>query len=201
MTDYFSLFNEVPRPWLDQQSLQDSFHRMAGQLHPDKQGDADPATRSKAAREFADLNQAYQCLMDPKARLLHLLELTRGKKPDDMGQIPEALADRFIGVAHTCREGDELLAEKSRTESPLLRVGLFQRSQAWLEKAVRLQAEFLEWEKRVLADLKGLDEEWRLQPAMAATALLPRLEEHYRMLAYLNRWNHQLRNRIGRMTF
>ena len=75
MTDYFALFQEPRRPWLEPEALKATFLALAAAAHPDKQPAADPAEKLKASRRYAELNAAYHCLTEPKLRLLHLLEL------------------------------------------------------------------------------------------------------------------------------
>ena len=135
MTDNFALLNEPRRPWLDPDPLKQKFLAQSANLHPDKIHSASEAEKSAAAKKFAELNAAYNCLAEPKSRLLHLLELELGAKPKDIQQIPAALADLFAEVATVCKSADHFLAEKTKATSPLLQVRLFERGQDWIEKA------------------------------------------------------------------
>src|SRR5271155_3269440 len=157
MSDHFARLNEGRRPWLDADRLKETFHALSGTMHPDKIHSADQNAKALAARQFAELNAACQCLTDPKTRLLHLLELERGEKPKDIQQIPAGLADWFVEVAKVCRETDGFLAEKARTTSPLLLVQFFQRGQDWVAKLNALQKELNKLRDRVTDELKSLD--------------------------------------------
>src|SRR5271169_3437801 len=134
MTDNFALLNEPRRPWLDADLLKQKFHALSATAHPDKIHSASEAEKNAAAKKFAELNSAYNCLLEPKSRLLHLLELESGAKPKEIQQIPNDLADLFAEVASLCKNADAFLAEKSKATSPLLQVQLFERAQNWIEK-------------------------------------------------------------------
>jgi DnaJ-domain-containing protein 1 len=201
MSDQFARLNEARRPWLDADRLKQTFHTLSATIHPDKIPSADESAKAMASKQFAELNAAYQCLSDPKSRLLHLLELERGEKPKDIQQIPTGLADWFVEVARACRETDGFLAEKGRTSSPLLLVQFFQRGQDWIKRLNTLQKELNNLGDRVTNELKSLDEQWMGANPEARRDLLPKLEELYRLFGYLNRWNGQIQERITRIAF
>lgn len=201
MADHFAFLNQPRRPWLDPEHLKQAFHALSSTMHPDKHPSADEAAKEVAARQFAELNAAYQCLADPKARLLHLLELERGEKPKDIQQIPAALADWFVEVARVCRDTDAFIAEKARTTSPLLQVQLFPRGQEWIAKLSGLQKEFNKLSETVTGELRSLDAQWAVAMPEARRNLLTKLEELYRLFGYLNRWQSQVQERISRIAF
>jgi curved DNA-binding protein CbpA len=201
MPDHFARLNEVRRPWLDVDRLKQTFHTLSGTTHPDKIHSTNEAAKAQASKQFAELNAAYQCLAEPKTRLLHLLELEQGEKPKDIQQIPAALADWFVEVARVCRDTDGFIAEKARTTSPLLLVRLFQHGQKWIEKLNDLQQKLNHLTERVMGELKSLDERWMKADSGTRRELFPHLEELYRLLGYLNRWNNQIQERVGRIAF
>ena len=139
MTDNFALFNEPRRPWLDADLLKQKFLALSASLHPDRIHSASEADKIEATKKFTELNAAFNCLTEPKLRLLHLLELELGAKPKDIQTIPAALADLFAEIATCCRNVDGFLAEKNRATSPLIQVQLFGRGQDWVEKLNGLQ--------------------------------------------------------------
>ena len=200
MTDCFALFNEPRRPWLEPDALKRKFLALSASLHPDKIHSAGTAARAGAAKSFAELNAAYQCLAEPKSRLLHLLELELGAKPQDIQRIPAALADQFAEVATACRNADGFLADKSRVTSPLLQVQWFERGQAWVEKLTALQQMLNDLHRHLLNQLKALDEQWTRPAATARQELLAELEELYRRLGYFNRWNRQIQERVAQLS-
>ena len=201
MSDHFARLNEARRPWLEAARLKQTFHTLSATIHPDKIPSTDESAKVQASKQFAELNAAYQCLSDPKSRLVHLLELECGEKPKDIQEIPAGLADWFVEVARVCRESDGFLAEKASTTSPLLQVQFFQRGQAWLERLNALQKELNKLGDRVTNEVKSLDEKWMGATPGARQGLLPKLEELYRLLGYLNRWNNQIQERIARIAF
>ena len=200
MTDYFALLRAQRRPWLDPDSLKKTFLALAAGIHPDRIHNADELERAEANRRFAELNAAYNCLAEPKSRLLHLLELELGAKPNDVQQIPSALADLFAEVATTCRNADGFLAEKGKATSPLLQVQLFERAQDWIERLNLLQKKLNECREKLTDELKSLDEKWSAAAADAHGNILTKLEELYRLFGYFNRWNSQIQERVVRLS-
>ena len=201
MTDYFALLNEPRRPWLDADLLKQKFRALSANLHPDKIHTAGEAEKNVAAKKFAELNAAHHCLLEPKSRLLHLLELELGAKPKDIQQIPAALADLFAEVATVCKSADGFLAEKNQVTSPLLQVQWFARGQDWIEKLNSLQKKLTALREQLTEELKSLDARWISADAGARQEILPRLEELYRLFGYFNRWNGQIQERTVQLSF
>ncbi|MGB7768850.1 MAG: hypothetical protein WBN22_08360 [Verrucomicrobiia bacterium] len=201
MTDYFAMLDEPRRPWLEPEELKVKFLAIAAGAHPDKQRGASEAEKLAANRRYAELNAAYQCVAEPKLRLLHLLELERGAKPGDVQQIPPALADLFTEVAATCRSTDDFLAEKNKAFSPLLQVQMFERAQEWIERLRALQTKLAGLHDRLAEELKSLDALWTPKSQSSErTILLNRLEELYRLFGYFNRWSGQVQERIVQLS-
>jgi curved DNA-binding protein CbpA len=200
VTDYFALLNEPRRPWLDADALKEKFLKLAATIHPDKQHVANEADLNTANRNYAELNAAYHCLLEPKPRLLHLLELELGAKPKDVQQIPATLADLFAEVATACQNVDVFLAEKSQTTSPLLQVQLFERAQQWIERLIPLQKKLGGVREQLTGELKSLDDAWTKADGAARQKTLKNLEEIYRWFSYFNRWNGQIQERIAKLS-
>ena len=201
MTDNFALLNEPRRPWLDADALKQKFIALSASAHPDKIHSAGDAEKSSAAKSFAELNAAFNCLAEPKSRLLHLLELELGAKPKDIQQIPAALADLFAEVAMDCRSADTFLAEKSKVTSPLLLVQLFERGQEWVEKLNALQKKLTGLHDQLMSELKSLDAKWVGAEGVARQEVLAKAEELYRLFGYFNRWNRQIQERVVQLSF
>jgi curved DNA-binding protein CbpA len=198
--DYFALLDEPRRPWLDADSLKQKFLARSANLHPDKIPSANESEKSIASKKFAELNAAYNYLVAPKTRLLHLLELELGAKPKDIQEIPGSLADMFAEVATVCRKADQFLEEKSRAASPLLQVQFFERAQEWIEKLQLLQKKLRDFLERLLAELKLLDTKWTADDSKTRGDLLSQLEKLYRLFGYFNRWNGQIQERIVQLS-
>jgi DnaJ-domain-containing protein 1 len=201
MTDYFALLNEPRRPWLEADLLKQKFLAQSANLHPDKIHSANDGEKNLAAKKFAELNAAYNCLVEPKSRLLHLLEIELGAKPKDIQTIPTALADLFAEVASVCKSADQFLVEKNKTTSPLMQVQLFERGQDWIEKLNLLQRKLNELRDQVLSQLKSLDAKWIADEENHRRELLPNLEELYRLFSYFNRWQNQIQERVVQLSF
>jgi DnaJ-domain-containing protein 1 len=199
MTDYFALFSEPRRPWLDAAALQQKFIALSAPCHPDKIHGASVAEKAAAAQKFAELNAAYHCLTEPCSRLRHLLELETGVKPKEVQPIPSSLADLFTETAAACREADRLLAEKNRSTSPLLRVRQFEQAQEWIERVKPLQVRLATLHEKGTDELKSLDAAWRSAGTDHQGPLI-KLEELYRLFSYLGRWNRQIQERIVQLS-
>jgi hypothetical protein len=201
MTDNFALLDETRRPWLDADLLKQKFLALSANVHPDKIHSASESKKSASAKNFAELNASYNCLAEPKSRLLHLLELELGAKPKDIEQIPTALADLFAEVSTVCRSTDGFLTEKNKTTSPLLQVQLFERGQEWVEQLNILQKKLNELREKLTGELKSLDAKWIIADAVSRKEILPKLEGLYRLFGYFNRWNSQIQERVVQLSF
>jgi hypothetical protein len=201
MTDNFALLNEARRPWLDADSLKQKFLALSANLHPDRIHSASESDKTDSTKKFTELNTAFNCLVEPKQRLLHLLELELGAKPKDIQTIPSALADLFAEVSMVCRSVDGFLAEKGKVTSPLLQVQLFERGQDWVEKLNVLQRKLNELREKLTEELKSLDAQWISADAASRKEILPRLEELYRLFGYFNRWHNQIQERVVQLSF
>jgi curved DNA-binding protein CbpA len=200
VTDYFRLLDEPRRPWLDGDALKGKFLALSSSVHPDKIHSATESDKSDASKKFAELNAAYNCLASPKTRLLHLLELELGAKPQDIQQIPNSLADLFAEVAAVCRDADWFLAEKAKVVSPLLQVQIFERAQEWVEKLNGLQRKLNGMTEQLLGEVKALDAKWVTADSKNREGMLPMLEKAYRLFSYFSRWSAQMQERVVQLS-
>jgi len=202
--DCFALLDEPRRPWLDPDLLKQKFLCLSAQFHPDRVHRASDEEKRGAQLRYAELNAAYNCLREPKERLGHLLELERGAKPKEIQDIPPGLMDRFLEVSQLCRQADEVLAEKGRVTSPLLKVEMFERAQEWSEKLAATQRQIHSLREGLITELRELDARWLVVGDSALEAredLLQRLEELHRLFSYFTRWGGQIQERIVQMAF
>ena len=200
MTDYFALLNEPRCPWLDPDALRKKFMALSAAVHPDKVQPSKASLRADASKQFAELNAAYNCLREPKERLRHLLELELGSRPKDLQQIPSGLADLFMEIGALCKQVDGFLAEKARASSPLLRAQMFERGQEWVDRLTATQGKVNERHNAIIAELQSLDSEW-VSNTVGRSALLPQLEEAWRLLGFFTRWSSQLQERLAQIAF
>lgn len=192
MTDYFSLLNEPRCPWLDADELKTRFLELSSRVHPDRFHGGEESEKAEAGRRFAELNTAYQCLRDPKDRLLHLLTLELGDKPKDVQRIPPGTMDLFMEVGQTCRDADAFIAERGQVTSPLLKVQMFQRGMEWTDKLSAIQQHVNGKRDELFAELQSMNAAWE----SGATKPLERLEQIYRVLSYVTRWTEQIQERV-----
>ncbi len=120
----FSLFDLEPAPALDTAALKERFARATAETHPDRFAQAPESDRLAAEARYTTLNQAYQTLIDPRARLLALYELTKGEKPRDIQRIPPGTMDLLKEVSELCRALDEFLGCKRGTTGRIEKAGL-----------------------------------------------------------------------------
>ncbi len=205
MTDFFALLKEQRRPWLEPDSLKAKFLAFSTEVHPDRTHQQSQEVREKTTLCYTEFNSAYNCLRDPKDRLLHLLELESGAKPKAVQQVPDGTMDLFLEVAQLCRCVDNFLAESAKVTSPLLKVQMFERSQEWTEQLNALQQKTNSKREHFIEILKALNADWDAAPpvgsASRADALpLDRLEQIYRSFSYVARWTGQVQERIVQLS-
>ncbi len=176
MIDYFALLDQPRVPWLDPEQLKEVFHARTRQSHPD----AKPQSES----DFAELNQAYQVLSDPKRRLHHLLEL-RGEIPKNApANVPSEIEALFPEIAAVTREAD-LLAEKLLISTNALSRSLLQTERvAMREKIAKLLTTIGHLRNKALVRLAALD-----------AADSTEMHALYLQFSYLNRWLQQLQEK------
>jgi curved DNA-binding protein CbpA len=201
VTDNFALLNEPRRPWLDADLLKQKFLTLSANLHPDRIHSAGKTEKAEATKKFTELNAAFNCLAEPKSRLLHLIELELGSKPKDIHSIPAGLADLFAEIAGVCRSADQFLAEKSRAASPLLKVQYFGQQQEWVERLTFQRNGLAGIRSRMEEELKIVDGIWLAGDTITQREQMPKLEELYRLFGYFNRWSSQLQERIVQLSF
>lgn len=185
MTDYFALLGVPRRPWLDEDALKEIFHAKTLEVHPDTRAGNGETT-------FAELNDAYRTLRDPRLRLGHLLKLTATgvDVPAAAGaEIPAALQRLFPIVSSATAGADAALQKLARASSALSR-GLLHAEVVRTRQAVTdCLAELDELRHEALRELESLngndDDAW---PA-------DRLRRLQSTFAYLDRWIAQLQEK------
>jgi DnaJ-domain-containing protein 1 len=200
MTDYFVLFDEPRRPWLDAEALKQKFLALSATVHPDRVHNLAEAERAAAQERYTELNTAYNCLREPKERLPHLLQLELGALPKDIQRIPSDLMDLSLEVGKACREADAFLAEKAAVTSPLLLVTFFERGQEFADKLQAIRRRVNSLNDTLNDELRQIDRTWQ-SGATPRGALLQRLQELYKLFSYFARWNAQLQERVVRLSF
>lgn len=205
MMDYFALLGEPRRPWLDPEALMTKFLTLSTAVHPDRVHNAPPAEKDAATRRYAELNAAHTCLRDPKARLLHLLELEMGHRPPGIEQAPADAMEFFMQVSQLCREVDQFQSERGSITSPILKVKSFEQGLALTERIMQLQATLRERLAKLEAELQSLNAGWKTAPVVgsderAGRLPLARLEHVCRSLSFTTRWISQLQERLVQLS-
>ena len=202
MTDYFALLQVPRRPGVDGEKLKENFQSLSGQVHPDRLHGADESIRQNASRQYANLNEAYQCLREAKPRLHHLLWLERGSKPGDTNLLPETLMSSFSQVGPLLREADLLLKQKGQAMSAVQRALIVAKSLPCMERISTMHIELNRQKQLLGAELLSIDAAWKTSEPGGAerTGLLSRCETLYHHLGFLDRWIAQLRERSLELT-
>lgn len=206
MQDAYTLLGEVRRPWIDADALKAKFLRLSKEWHPDGLNLSDPAERIAANNRFADMNQAWRTLADPKERLLHLLELEAGEKPRDIQRIPPGTMDLFVEVGQTCKDCDTFLDNNPSVTSPMLQLQRMHLAATWIDRLQDLQKRISALRTARLDALAKLNPLWESAPdpiadpaARRASLPLDDLELIYRSLSYIDRWTQQIDERLVRL--
>ncbi|MGE3312200.1 MAG: DnaJ family molecular chaperone [Limisphaerales bacterium] len=199
--DAYRRLGESRRPWLDAEALRARFVEISTESHPDRHHEAAGSARDEVGRKYAELNEAYQVLKEPRTRLLHLLELELGRKPGDIQKIPPGTMDLFVEVGQLCRDVDGFLARRGGVTSPMLKVRLFTEGMEWVAKLKELLGRVAARERSLGEELERMNEVWVSAPPEGSPdrrAALPlvRLEEIYRVLSYSARWTGQIQERL-----
>lgn len=187
MTDYFALFHETRRPWLDSELLKDKLHKLSAEHHPDVAKDSDV--------DFTELNAAYRTLHDPKTRLRHLLELEFPGALTSNLQIPPDISRLFETMTRERHSVSMFLEKQSESKTPLESALMASEKLdllAVLEKLMTILNQKLEG---ILTQLKFMDAVWEEDKARSQGAIL----DIYQSISYVGKWIDQVRNDMVKM--
>lgn len=194
MIDYFALLDQPRAPWLDPEKLKETYHQKTLQAHPDAQtsrGSPDLADAS-----FANLNEAYQVLRDPKRRLQHLLSL-EGAAPSSTGQaVPEQLQDLFPQIGPLTQRTKLLLAQIQATSNALSRSLLKPQILEVRQEMTEVRGKIQSLSDDSFEQLRQVNAAWTKSRAEQ----IERLSNLYFAFAYLSRWSTQLDEMIFQLS-
>jgi len=204
--DNFALLGQPRQPWLDPDALKAAFLEQSARLHPDRVHAASAEEQAAATTRFAELNGAYNCLRNPKERLLHLLELESGAPPANVQTIPGDTMDLFMETGQICRQTDQFLAAKAKVSSPLMQAQMFEQALDWTSRLQELQSRIQLRRDQLLAELPAMNDAWMSappvpSPARAGALPLDRLEAVARTLSYIARCEGQIHERLAQLSF
>jgi len=178
MTDHFAMLEQPRLPWLDREALKDVYHAKTLQTHPDSGADAG----------FANLNEAYQVLQDPKRRLQHLLELHEAPHPAANQTVPADLQELFLQIGDLNQRIQPTL-EKIRAASNELSRSLLKGGVLSMRKEIAgLREKVGSMSAAAEEHLKEINSTWRAGPGEQIDVL----QDLYLRFAYLGRWSEQL---------
>jgi curved DNA-binding protein CbpA len=181
MTDYFAMLEQPRAPWLDPVAVKEAYHRKTLQTHPD-------TAAPDRENDFAELNEAYQVLQDPKRRLHHLLVLENSAPPSSNQAIPRELQDLFLHIGASNQRAN-LLLEKLRTTSNALSRSLLKPQIVELQNEVRgLRDQVRNLDMTATERLREINSSWQNDRA----GHVAELSSLYARFAYLSRWSAQL---------
>ena len=182
MTDYFALLDQPRAPWLDPASLKETYHRKTLLTHPDT------AVTDNTRDDFAELNEAYQVLQDPKRRLHHLLELEGCALSSADQTIPQELLELFPLIGALTQKAG-LLLEKMKSASNALSRSLLKPELLQLQKETAELCEKIQTlSEASVAELRDVNPRWLTN---RSEEIKP-LSQLYLTFAYLTRWSAQL---------
>lgn len=197
MTDYFTLLNEPRGPWLNEEALKTKFLQLSAEFHPDRFHTASESDKELANQKFAELNRAFNCLVDPKERLLHLLMLETGEKPRDVQRIPPGTMDFFMEVGQLCHKIEAFTQARQKETSPLLKVKYLHQGMELVDQLHALSQKIHAKRLELLHELQSINPLWAQAPQESTSrrAFLPldKIEHIYRILSYISRWMAQLK--------
>jgi len=169
MTDYFALFGEARRPWLDPEQLKGKYFGLA-----------------RAQPTDAERNEAFRVLSDPKLRLHHLLIL-EGANLSASREIPPALADLFWKSGALLHEIDRWLLKNADATSAVSRALLHGEKEELRKRLDALEAQLKSAYEDQLCRLQAMDEAWANDPAI--------LIQPYDAFSYLGRLREQVQEK------
>jgi DnaJ family protein C protein 17 len=183
VTDCFALLEAERRPWLDAEELKAKYHDLSARHHPDVAG---------AGGDFAEINRAYQTLVDPAARLRHLIELEAMEGAQARNSVPEEVAGFFSSVAEARQSADAFLKKYAAAASPVAKALLAVEQYAAQERVERIIAALQETEEALLGRVRQADADWNADRGGAMRELRGIAEA----LGYVAKWLGGLREAL-----
>lgn len=177
MTDAFEQLGLLRRLDLSEEELRSAFREAGKRVHPDAGG---------SDTEFSKLQEAFTLLSSPSRRLKHWLVL-QGVAGDERGSISPELMDLFTQVGGIVQPADELIRQREAALSVLGKAMLEGRTQQTRESLERMQTvldEAIAAKSSAFPEVGvGTADGWQLT----------------RDLAFLEKWQAQLRERYGKL--
>lgn len=197
-TDHFTVLGLERRLNLDLDALEETYHALSRQYHPDYYAAGPAASRAIAESNTATVTAAYRTLRDPIGRVAYLISLERGVS--DPSTQTEQVPQMLLMEAFEARETLEEYEIAGDTEIVGLAGALREALKEWQERAkdvdARLSVKFDAWDalagsgddherKALIHEMEVLLAERRyvvnlahdLETALAGNALLSKREK------------------------
>ncbi len=171
MINYFHLLSQPENAHLDLDALTESYTALASEHHPDKGGDE---------LKFNEINTAYQTLKSPSQRLKHLMELAEINY-DKRGTVSNHLMNTFMSTGETLQKADTFIKKKQAATSALA-------------KAL-LEPQTIDIQESISQQIDNIEQQQ--QQTLANTTSPDHYEISSRDLAFLEKWQAQLKQRYA----
>jgi molecular chaperone HscB len=179
MTDFFALFEQPRRPWLDPRLVKEKYLQLTRVAHPD-------VNKGESDISFETINEAYRVLSEPKLRIQHLLALEGQSRTAVDRALPEDLQRLFLQIAELSQKTQRLHTSATSALAISLTKNEVSELRSQLEQ---LLDELTRAFEKCLGELREMNQIWDTD---RATALLQLQTLHHR-LSYLSRWIEQLK--------
>jgi molecular chaperone HscB len=110
--DHFTLLGVRRRFRAEAEVLESRFYELNRKLHPDFFMDAPVAVRIRSLDATARINEAYQTLKDPIARVVYLVQLVSGKLDENERRPPPELFEEIFEAQEAAEEFQDCVDEE-----------------------------------------------------------------------------------------
>ena len=149
--NYYELLGLEPTYDVDVEDIRQKYFAVVREIHPDRLVADSAPTQRLSMRVSAQLNQAFQVLMDPVQRAEYLLELSGGKAASDDKQVPQQV---LIDTLELREEIEEAKAGEDQASLERLRAQIQQRFDQTLQDICTLCRQ-LPGDEKLRQDLRG----------------------------------------------
>lgn len=179
--DYFTLLGEVPRPFLEEDSLREKHHKISQQIHPDKFQTKSPEEKLLAEQWSSLLNKAFFTLKDPTERVPYLVSLHTGEDPKKARteNVSEWTVKLFQQVRTACAQADTYLGQRKSASYRIVAASLAadRAAETQIENLRALKQLLETMRARIIHDLKRIDERWLSTDLEKRKNLIPLLSK------------------------
>jgi len=178
--DHFATLGLDRAAALDEAVVKEKFHELSREAHPDSEGGDE--------EKFAGINEAQRVLSSPSARLKHLIELEFGAEAKQAGEMSETLMGLFAEIGAALSEADGVILKRQTATTAVA-------------KALLAGVEMGAQKKLMEAGGRLMERRQEVEEGLAETALNdePALRNAAHELAFLEKWQRQVQERMGQL--